>query len=52
LASDIPAGDGKTANLFLQCVLLIIYVGLLIHPPHCKYSLLNPLYSTGVKHRI
>ncbi len=23
LVSDIPAGDGKTANLFLQCVLSV-----------------------------
>jgi hypothetical protein len=32
--------------------LAVKYVVLLIHPPHCKYSLLNPLYNTGVKHRI
>ncbi len=25
LVSDIPAGDGKTANLFLQCTLLIFW---------------------------
>jgi hypothetical protein len=30
LVSDIPGGDGKTANLFLQCImyLLFIWVGL------------------------
>ncbi len=25
MISDIPAGDGKMANLFLQCTLLDIY---------------------------
>jgi hypothetical protein len=30
LVSDIPAGDGKIANLFLQCILRNVYSGELL----------------------
>ncbi len=40
LVSDLPAGYGKSANLFLQCILLARS-----HKFFCRYRIKNALFS-------
>ena len=47
LISDIPAGDGKMANLFLQCGDNITLINIKV--PQVKVTISRDIFATGSK---
>ncbi len=42
LVSDIPAGDGKLVNLFLRCIIQMIYI-------QCAFKVLKPISHEDIE---